>query len=192
MKPNFNRRDFSPLPQRLRPDWALASARPSEKSQAAEPVLKTKLHKALIMNRPTEEGLKKLKEAGFDGVEAGILSPDEAEKCRALADKLGLRIHAWCSGLGRIQQRGPEKVEETFATLRGGFCGRPTFGADAVLLVPCRIGGMKMPRPWEFLLEFDEKTGHLTKVAYGDNAPYAEYIKAHNHATDTSGNGSNV
>ena len=43
-----------------------------------------------------------------------------------------------------------------------------------------------MPRAWEFQIEFNEKNGHLTRVAYGDNAPYADYIKAHNHATDTS------
>jgi len=35
--------------------------------------------------------------------------------------------------------------------------GAQAFGADAVLLVPCRIGGMKMPLPWEFLIDFDER-----------------------------------
>jgi len=43
-----------------------------------------------------------------------------------------------------------------------------------------------MPLPWEFLIDFDDKTGHIRTVAPGDNAPYADYIKAHNHATDTS------
>jgi len=43
-----------------------------------------------------------------------------------------------------------------------------------------------MPRPWEFQIEFNEKNGHITRVVYGDNAPYADYITAHNHATDTS------
>jgi hexulose-6-phosphate isomerase len=66
-----------------------------------------------------------------------------------------------------------------------------------VLLVPGRIGGgggrgtqqapvLRMPRPWEFQIEFDESNGHLARVAYGDNAPYAEYIKAHDEATDRS------
>ena len=186
MKPNFNRRDFLTATTTLATGLGLGFSPAIRKSQAAEPVLKTKLHKALIMNRPTEEGLKKLKEAGFDGVEAGILSPDEAEKCRALADKLGLRIHAVLRGWAEFNSADPKKVEGTFAASGAALRAAHAFGADAVLLVPCRIGGMKMPRPWEFLLEFDEKTGHLTKVAYGDNAPYAEYIKAHNHATDTS------
>jgi hexulose-6-phosphate isomerase len=62
------------------------------------------------------------------------------------------------------------------------------YGADAILLVPCRIGGKDMPMPeaWEFQLEFDEKTGHLQKVAAGDNAKYKAYIDAHNQAVDGS------
>ncbi|MBI4324702.1 MAG: sugar phosphate isomerase/epimerase [Chloroflexi bacterium] len=186
MKPNFNRRDFLTATTTLATGLGLGFSSAIRKSQAAEPVFKTKLHKALIMNHPSEEGLRKLKEAGFDGVEAGILSPDEAGKCRALADKLGLRIHSVLRGWAEFNSPDPAKVEETFATSEAALRAAHAFGADAVLLVPCRIGGMKMPRPWEFLLEFDEPTGHLTKVAYGDNAPYAEYIKAHNHATDTS------
>jgi L-ribulose-5-phosphate 3-epimerase len=55
-----------------------------------------------------------------------------------------------------------------------------------VLLVPCRIGGMKMPAPRQFAIQFDQQTGHLTRVVAGDNAPYADYLKAHNHAVDTS------
>jgi hexulose-6-phosphate isomerase len=43
-----------------------------------------------------------------------------------------------------------------------------------------------MPDPWEFQIDFDEKTGHIRSVVYGDNAPYAEYIRLHNHAIDTS------
>ena len=62
------------------------------------------------------------------------------------------------------------------------------YGADTVLLVPCRVGGneLVMPQPWEFSIEFDEQTGHLKKVVDGDNRPYQEYIKAHDHATDSS------
>ena len=59
-------------------------------------------------------------------------------------------------------------------------------GADAILLVPCRIGDMKMPEPWEFDIAFDPATGHLTRVVKGDNEPYKAYIEAHDHATDTS------
>ncbi|HJN14066.1 MAG TPA: sugar phosphate isomerase/epimerase family protein, partial [Armatimonadota bacterium] len=60
------------------------------------------------------------------------------------------------------------------------------YGADAVLLVPCRIGGMAMPQPWELSIRFDANTGHLTQVIDGDNAPFADFIKASNHSWDTS------
>src|SRR5262249_16747897 len=60
------------------------------------------------------------------------------------------------------------------------------YGADAILLVPCRVSGMPMPEAWEFDVAFDEKTGHVTRVAAGDNARFESYIQAQNHATDTS------
>jgi hexulose-6-phosphate isomerase len=41
-----------------------------------------------------------------------------------------------------------------------------------------------MPKPWEFRVEFDGKTGRLTKVAGKDNERYGEYIAAHNRAYD--------
>ena len=43
-----------------------------------------------------------------------------------------------------------------------------------------------MPAPWEVKIDFDDRTGHVKSVVRGDNAPYADYIKAHNHAIDTS------
>jgi hexulose-6-phosphate isomerase len=45
---------------------------------------------------------------------------------------------------------------------------------------------MPMPEPWEFDIEFDDRTGHVKKVVAGDNSRYDKYIAAHNHATDTS------
>jgi hexulose-6-phosphate isomerase len=60
------------------------------------------------------------------------------------------------------------------------------YGADAVLVVPCRVGGMAMPEAWEFDIAFDEKTGHVTRVAAGDNTKFEAYLKAQNRATDSS------
>jgi hexulose-6-phosphate isomerase len=45
---------------------------------------------------------------------------------------------------------------------------------------------MAMPEAWEFQIEFDEKTGHITKVVAGDNEKYKAYIEAHNQAVDGS------
>jgi L-ribulose-5-phosphate 3-epimerase len=154
---------------------------------AQEPApLKTKLHKALIVSRPTEDGLKKLKDAGFEGVEGGILSPQDAEKCRATAEQLGMRIHSVLRGWAEFNNADKSKVDQSYATTEAAIRAAQAFGADDILLVPCRIAGMKMPRPWEFQIEFNDKNGHVLKAVAGDNAPYAEYIRAHNHAIDTS------
>lgn len=163
---------------------------------AAQPTFKTKLHKALIA-RPTEDDLKRMKDAGFDGVEGrSSVTPDEAAKIRAAADKLGMRIHSvLIDGWSEFNSPDPSVVERSFALSQAALQTAEAFGADTVLLVPGRIGGgggrgasqtpaLRMPRPWEFQIEFDEKNGHLLRVAYGDNAPYADYIKAHNDAAD--------
>jgi L-ribulose-5-phosphate 3-epimerase len=157
---------------------------------------KTKPHKALIA-RPTEDDLKRLKDAGFEGVEGNRdVQPEEAAKMRAIAEKMGMRIHSVLYGWAEFNSADKKEAERTFAESQAALRTAEAFGADTVLLVPCRIGGrggqgapvstMRMPRAWEFQIEFNEKNGHLTKVVYGDNAPYAEYIQAHNHATDTS------
>ena len=182
----FSRRDFLASSATLAAGLGLGLTPGVPRGQAAEPALQTRLRKAMIVDRPTEENLRKLKEAGFDGVEAGILSPDEAQQCRATAEKLGMKIHAVLRGWAEFNSPDEAKAERSFETTEKALRAAQGFGADAVLLVPCRIGGMPMPRPWEFLLEFDGQTGHLTRVAYGDNARYADYIRAHNHAIDTS------
>ena len=171
---------------------------PAPTAPAAPLTFKTKPHKALIA-RPTEDDLKRIKDAGFEGVEGrSSVTPDEAAKLRVVADKLGMRIHSvlidkWS------EFNNPEKsvVDRSFADSQAALRTAEAFGADTVLLVPGRIGGgsgrgapetpaLRMPRAWEFQIEFNEKNGHLTRVVYGDNAPYADYIKAHDHATDTT------
>ena len=154
--------------------------------ESAEVAFKTKLKKALIVNKPTEENLKQIKEAGFDGVEAGVISLAEAEACRKVADNLGMKIHSVLRGWAEFNSPDKDKYDASYVKTEEALRAAQAFGAEAVLLVPCRIGGMVTPQPWEFLIEFDERTGHLTRVVYGDNKPYAEYIKAHNHAIDTS------
>lgn len=167
---------------------------------AASPALtfKTKPHKALIA-RPTEDDLKHIRDAGFDGVEGrSSVTPEEAAKLRAIAEKLGMRVHSvLIDRWGEFNSPEKSVVERSFAETQAALRTAEAFGADTVLLVPGRIGspggrgapqtpGLRMPRPWEFQIEFEENNGHLTRVAYGDNAPYAEYIKAHDDATDTT------
>jgi hexulose-6-phosphate isomerase len=164
---------------------------------AAPLTFKTKPHKALIA-RPTEEELKRMKDAGFEGVEGSRnVLPEEAAKMRVVANKLGMRVHSVLYGWAEFNSRDQNEVDRTFVESQAALRTAEAFGAETVLLVPCRIGGgggrrateapaLAIPRPWEFQIEFNEKNGHLTRVVYGDNARYADYIKAHNHATDTS------
>ena len=130
---------------------------------------KTTLHKALIVKAPTEKALQAVKDAGFEGVEtrAGRATPEQAAAARKVAEKLGVRIHSVMGG-GSPQ----------------GILAAQAYGADAVLHVPGRLGKAPMPKPWDFDVEFDQTTGHLTRVAKGDNAPYQQYIEGHNKATD--------
>jgi len=157
---------------------------------------KTKPHKALIA-RPTEDDLKRIKDAGFEGVEGrSSVTPEEAAKVRVVADKLGMRIHSvLIDKWSEFNSPDQSVVEASFADSQAALSTAEAFGADTVLLVPGRIGGgggrgapktpaLRMPRAWEFQIEFNEDNGHLTRVAYGDNAPYADYIKAHDEATD--------
>jgi L-ribulose-5-phosphate 3-epimerase len=154
--------------------------------RAAVSPYKTKLSKALIVGKPTEDNLKQLKDAGFDGVEAGIVSPAEAESCRKVADQLGMTIHSVLRGWAEFNSGDRSLNDASFKKTVDALESAKAFGAEAVLLVPCRIGGMRMPRPWEYLIDFDEKTGHLKQVVWGDNAPYADYINSHNQAIDSS------
>jgi hexulose-6-phosphate isomerase len=185
MNQNLSRRSF------LRTSTTLAAAASfgltsSRAAEVAPATFKTKLHKALIRSKPTEDEFKQLKDAGFEGVEGGVIPVAEAAACRAAADKLGMRIHSVLRGWAEFNSTEPAKVESTLKISEDALRAAQAFGADAVLLVPCRIGGMKMPKPQEFAIEFDEKTGHLTRVVAGDNAPYEDYLKAHNHAIDSS------
>ncbi len=186
MKSNLSRRDFLANSTTLAAGLAFGIGAVPGGARAAEPAFKTRLRKALIVHKPSEDELKRLKDAGFDGVEAGILPPQEAEACRQAAEKAGMRIHSVLRGWAEFNSDDPAKVEKTFAVTEDALRSAQAYGADAVLVVPCRIGGMKMPAPRQFAIEFDEKTGHLTRVVAGDNAPYADYLKAHNHAIDTS------
>jgi len=147
---------------------------------------KTTLKKALIVGKIDEQTLTKMKAAGFDGVEctAWNVTADEAEKARAVADKCGMRIHsvmrAW------LDFNDPKKVDADVKSLQTALAAAQGYGADAVLMVPCRLGKVAMPQPWEFDIEFNEKTSHVLRAVKGDNAPYKEYIEAQNHATDVS------
>ena len=147
MKSNYRRRDFLATSTAVAAGLGFGLGTSADRSHAAGARFKTKLHKALIVNKPTEDELKQLKDAGFEGVEAGIVPPEEAAACRKVAEKCGMRIHSVLRGWAEFNSDDPSKVDKTFAVTEDALRAAQAYGADAVLLVPCRIGGMKMPAP---------------------------------------------
>jgi len=151
---------------------------------------KTTLHKALI-GKPTEETLKGWKAAGFEGIESDVwqVAPKAAAAARKVAEKLGMKIHSVLYGWANFNRA--EVAAKDLADVEVALRACRGYGADALLLVPCHIGPTKdspmpMPEPWDFEIEFDEKTGHVKRVAAGDNSAYKAYIEAHNQAVDAS------
>ena len=146
---------------------------------------KTTLKKALI-GGPDEGFFRQLKEAGFDGLEctAWNAKPADAAKARALAEKTGVRIHSVLRGWLNLNVE--KSVAGDLKSMETALAAAAGYGADTVLTVPCHLGDVAMPQPWEFDIDFDEKTAHVRRVVQGDNEPYQKYIEGQNHATDTS------
>jgi len=148
---------------------------------------KTKLHKAMIGD-PTEQLLAQWKAAGFEGIESNqkAATPEAAAAARKVADKLGMKIHSVLFGWANFNSPDQSVVDKDIAAVETCLRAAEAYGADAVLVVPCRTGVTPMPEPWEFDIELDEKTGHVKRVVSGDNAKYQAYIDAQNQATDSS------
>lgn len=179
--PNFTRRQFLAQTTTALGAFAVLPAAPL----FAEPGCR--IRKAMIVGEVTPAALQPLKDAGFEGVETTHICPEaEAAKGREVAEKLGMKVHSVLRGWMEFNSSDPAKVEDSLEKTRLALKAAKAYGADAILLVPCRVGGMAMPQAWEFDIAFDEKTGHVTRVAAGDNSRYEAYIKAQNQATDTS------
>ena len=148
---------------------------------------KSKIRKAKIIGKVTEVALAPLKAAGFQGVETTHICPEEeAAQGRAIADQMGMRVHSVLRGWMSFNSDDPKAVENSQEQVRLALRAAKGYGADAVLVVPCKTGGIAMPEPWEFEIEFNEKNGHVSRVVKGDNSKFEAYIAAQNKATDTS------
>ena len=151
---------------------------------------RTVIHKAKIVGKIDEKALRELKDAGFEGVEVAHLFDDETEakKARELIEGIGLKAHSVLRGWAEFNSDDPGQVAASYAVTEKALRTANWLGAETILLVPCRVGGVGvvLPNPWEFDIEFDEKTGHVSRVVKGDNAPFARYIALQNKATDTS------
>ena len=146
------------------------------------------IHKAIIVGKLNEAELTHLKEAGFEGVETTHICPDtEAAAGAELIKSIGMRVHSVLRGWAQFASEDPAKVEESLEVTRKAIRAAHAYGADTTLLVPSISPKCPMPQPWEYDIDFDEKTGHVSRVAKGaDNDKYAEYIAFQNRATDMS------
>jgi hexulose-6-phosphate isomerase len=153
---------------------------------AAPSPYKTVLKKSLIVKEVEKSVLEKHAAAGFDGVEVWQWDIPEAEAAqkREVATSCGLEIHSVIRAWTNFNHA--DKLEADIASVERALHAARGYGAGAILLVPCRLADVAMPEAWEFDVEFDGKTGHVTRVVKGDNAPYAEYIAEQNRATDIS------
>jgi hexulose-6-phosphate isomerase len=182
MKTRFNRRDFLAVS-------TVAGIGLAGGNLLAADASKPGLHKAVLGN-PTDATLRSLKATGFNGIESTnwAATPQQAETARAAAEALGLRIHSVLFGWADFN-RGEAAMARGIAQMEAALRASRAYGGNTVLFVPCKIGGMPIPAPWEFDIRFDEKTTHLKQVVRGDNTKYRQYIDAHNQAIDASREG---
>ncbi len=175
-----------------RRDFVATTAATATWMMAGRPCLaqSARKRKKALIGDPLKADLAGWKAAGFDGMEARTwdATPEAAKAGRKAADAAGLRIHSVMRGWTNFNSDNRQQVEADVKSVHTALQTAEIYGADTVLLVPCRIGTkeMEIPKPWEFDIDFDEKTGMIRRVVDGDNAPYAEYIAAHNRAAETS------
>lgn len=147
---------------------------------------KTRLRAALIARQADPATCNRIAAAGFSGVELtekGITT-DVARTFRANAAKAGIRIHSLMgAGWSAFNAKDPAARRASIDKMKQRLLAANECGASTVLCVPARIGGMAMPSPSAFKPVFDAGTLELKSVVEGDNAPFAEYIAAHNEAT---------
>ena len=180
MTSHFSRREFLAASAAAGASLALAG------SVSAATSFKTKLHKAMI-GVPGKELLKTWKAAGFDGIESSEwkVSPRDAAVARKTAESLGMRIHSVLFGWGSMNA-GDAALADSVARMEIALQAAKAYGADAVLMVPCYVGGMPMPDPWAFDIRFDKKTCHLKQVDAKKSPEFQKYIDAHNQAVDAT------
>lgn len=154
---------------------------------AAEPApaYKTKLYKSFIAGTPEPENCKKHADAGFIGVELTDWDIDKSKALenRKIANGFGLRIQSVMRGWANLNADDEAERKASVDSVKKAIQTAAVYGADAILLVPCKIAEAG-PAPWDFQIEFDPSTCRVSKVADGDNAPYAKYIELQNIATE--------
>jgi hexulose-6-phosphate isomerase len=145
--------------------------------------------KKSLIGAPTTELLDRHRAAGFEGLESTewSITPETAAKQRALAEAREMRVHSVLRGWTNFNSPQAEQVAADITSVETALRASQGYAADALLLVPCRLlADVKVPKPEDFVIEFDERTGHVTRVVAGDNGPFQPYMRAQNEAIDMS------
>lgn len=151
-------------------------------------VFKTQLQKALIAPLADDATCERITKAGFLGVELQDkkVTVEQAVQGRLTAEKHGLKIHSFMGGWADFNNPDAEARRKSIDDVKRLIQVTSAYGAATILLVPCRVGGMAMPTPSQFKIDFDAATLAVKSVAEGDNAAFADYMKAQNRATELS------
>ena len=146
---------------------------------------KTKLRSAFILPKVDRKRFEQLAAVGIEGVEISGWDVDvaAAREGRKIAEETGINIHSVMRGWTNFNN--PNSAKADVESVKKALAAAAAFGATAILLVPCRVGNPG-PKPWDFKIDFDPKTLMVKSVCEGDNAPFAEYIKLQNEATDAT------
>src|SRR5258708_2226918 len=181
MYPILNRREFVGA--------AAAGLTLAVAGRAQAKDFKHPFHKAVMVGKTNEKTLQEIKDAGFEGIEAlqWQVTPEEAKAARKRAEKVGLVIHSVLLGWLDFNSDNPREVANSLSKAEIALRAAQGYGASAVLLVPCKLGSnISTPNAWDFDIEFDPKTGHVSRLVKGDDSKFKDYIDAQNRATDMS------
>jgi len=167
----------------------LATALPrAARAADGAPAFKTQLHKALIAPLADDVTCERIAKAGFPGVELTDkkVTVEQAVTGRQTAEKHGLKIHSFMGGWADFNNADEAARRASVEDVKRLIRVASAYGASALLLVPCRVSGMEIPRPTQFKIDFDPSSLAVKSVVEGDNAPFAAYIEAQNRATALS------
>ncbi|MGN0846892.1 MAG: sugar phosphate isomerase/epimerase family protein [Kiritimatiellia bacterium] len=151
--------------------------------QTADVPFRTQLRKALIRPRLTPAVVADLRQAGFPGIELHdkTVTVAEARATLRLAQENGLNIHSFMGGWLEFNSKDAAKRREAIETGKRNIEIAEAYGAPVMLIVPGRVGGIEMPKPSQFDLEFDAKTLELRRATA--DGGFADYVVAQNDAT---------
>ncbi len=162
-------------------------------AQEKEKVYKTQLYKSLGLRLdkkdPVGNASKFIEEAvamGYQGLEAWDWNVEisVARQIRKIAEANGVRIHSCCRAWTNFNN--PDMVEKDIESVKTALRSARAYGADAVLMVPCRISETGVMPYNSFDITFDPGTCMVKSIYKGDNTQFQKYIDLQNEATSVT------